>query len=126
MRLFFHWIDASLCIAAAGLLVVAAENGAHGRGAAAAPAPAAPAPVTVEIDNFAFKPRELEVKAGTAVMWVNRDDVPHTATAKGTTPAFNSKTLDTNDRYSFTFEKPGTYPYFCKIHPHMTATVVVK
>jgi plastocyanin len=126
MRLFFHWIDASLCFAAAGLLAVAAENGAPRRGTIAAAPPEAPAQATVEIDNFAFKPRQLEVKAGTAVTWVNRDDVPHTATAKGATPAFHSKTLDTDDRYSFTFEKPGTYPYFCKIHPHMTATVVVK
>jgi plastocyanin len=126
MRLFFHWIDASLCFAAAGLLVVAAENGATTRGAAASAAPQATAQASIEIDNFSFKPRQLEVKAGTAVTWVNRDDVPHTATAKGTAPAFNSRTLDTDDRYTFTFEKPGTYSYFCKIHPHMTATVVVK
>jgi plastocyanin len=80
----------------------------------------------VEIDNFVFKPRELTVTAGTKVTWVNKDDVPHTATSSDNTPAFDSKALDTDDKYSFTFTKPGTYRYFCKVHPHMTAVVIVK
>ena len=80
----------------------------------------------VEIDNFVFKPKELTIAVGTKVTWVNKDDVPHTATSSDDPPAFDSKALDTDDKYSFTFTKPGTYKYFCKVHPHMTAVVIVK
>jgi len=64
------------------------------------------------------------VKAGTTVTWVNRDDIPHTVTS--TTLAFRSKALDTNDKFSFTFTTPGSYKYFCSLHPHMTGTIVVE
>ena len=85
------------------------------------------APATsVEIDNFIFKPAELTVNAGTTVTWVNKDDVPHTATAKGKSPAFDSKALDTDEKFSFTFDQPGVYSYYCKVHPHMTGKVIVK
>ena len=92
---------------------------------ASSAAPATQA-VKVVIDNFAFKPKALSVTVGTTVTWVNRDDVPHTATSEGDTKVFDSKALDTDDKYSFTFTKPGTYKYYCKIHSHMTGTVVVK
>ena len=82
--------------------------------------------VKVSIDNFAFKPKELSVAAGTTVTWINHDDVPHTASSAGDRPAFDSKALDTDDKYSFTFTRPGTYKYYCKVHTHMTGTVVVK
>jgi plastocyanin len=78
----------------------------------------------IVIENFSFKPATLTVKAGTKVTWVNRDDVPHTAT--DTDKRFNSGALDTDDHFSFTFEKPGTYDYFCALHPKMTGRVVVK
>lgn len=78
----------------------------------------------IVIENFSFKPATLTVKAGTKVTWVNRDDVPHTAT--DTDKRFNSGALDTDDQFSFTFEKPGTYDYFCALHPKMTGRVVVK
>jgi plastocyanin len=78
----------------------------------------------IVIENFSFKPATLTVKAGTKVTWVNRDDVPHTATDSD--KRFNSGALDTDDRFSFTFEKPGTYDYFCALHPKMTGRVVVK
>src|ERR1700733_13099321 len=68
-----------------------------------ASAPDATTTVTVQIDNFNFKPKELTISVGTTVTWVNNDDVPHTATAKGDTPLFDSKALDTDDKYSFTF-----------------------
>src|SRR5579859_4357131 len=90
-----------------------------------APAEAS-APVKVEIDNFTFKPNELTVRVGASVTWVNRDDVPHTATSKDATPAFDSKALDTDDSYSFKFTSPGVYHYYCKVHPHMTGTITVK
>src|SRR3954462_8966029 len=74
--------------------------------------------VEVAIDNFAFSPRELKIEAGTRVTWVNHDDVPHTATS--TDKHFKSSgTLDTDDKYSVVFDSPGTYAYFCAVHPHM-------
>ncbi len=98
---------------------------------ASAPAPSAAnaAPVeanTIIIDNFTFNPPTLTVDAGTTVSWVNRDDVPHTVTSSNEPRTLNSPVLDTDGRYSVTFSTPGTYPYYCTVHPHMTATVVVK
>ena len=78
----------------------------------------------VKIDNFTFNPQQITVKAGTTVTWVNHDDIPHTATSK--TGVFKSKALDTDDKFSFTFATPGSYPYFCALHPHMTGTIVVE
>ena len=79
----------------------------------------------VSIDNFTFQPAELTVKAGTTVTWTNRDDIPHGLAA--TNNAFKrSQALDTDDSFSFTFTTPGTYQYFCYIHPHMTGTIVVE
>jgi amicyanin len=88
--------------------------------------PAAANAAKVKIDNFKFSPKELTISVGTTVTWVNNDDVPHTATAKGETPVFDSKALDTDQTYSFKFTKPGTYKYYCKVHTHMTGTVIVK
>jgi plastocyanin len=93
--------------------------------AVALSAHAAPAPMTINIDNFTFAPATLVIPAGTTITWVNRDDVPHTAVADDH-KTFRSKPLDTDDKYSFTFATPGTYPYFCSIHPHMTAKIIVK
>jgi plastocyanin len=78
----------------------------------------------VKIDNFSFGPATLTVAPGTTVTWVNHDDIPHTVVS--TDSVFKSKVLDTDEKFSFTFTKAGTYPYFCSIHPKMTATVVVK
>ena len=81
-------------------------------------------PVEIKIDNFSFMPGDITVAAGTTVTWVNHDDVPHTVrTPDG---SIKSKALDTDDKFSMTFDKPGTYEYFCSIHPKMTAKVVVK
>ena len=84
------------------------------------------AAVVVTIENFRFSPAEVTVPAGTMVKWVNKDDVPHTATAKGKEPAFDSRTLDTDEGFSFEFKKPGVFNYYCKVHPHMTGKVIVK
>jgi plastocyanin len=92
----------------------------------AADPPAAPKPITIKIDNFRFTPKELTVPIGATVTWVNDDDVPHTATSKSDPPAFDSKALDTDQTFSFKFTRPGTYKYFCKLHTHMTGTVIVK
>jgi plastocyanin len=79
----------------------------------------------VSIDNFTFSPQQLTVKAGTTVTWTNKDDIPHGIAATGNTFK-RSAAMDTDDNYSFTFTTPGTYQYFCYIHPHMTGTIVVE
>jgi plastocyanin len=79
----------------------------------------------IKIDNFAFTPTELTVKAGTTVEWVNRDDIPHVVVSDDK-KTFKSKALDTDDKFSYTFTTPGTYSYFCSVHPKMTGRVVVQ
>jgi plastocyanin len=78
----------------------------------------------VKIDNFSFSPSTITVPVGTEVRWTNRDDIPHTVASED--KLFKSKALDTDDVFSFTFSKPGTYKYFCSLHPKMTATIVVQ
>jgi len=80
----------------------------------------------VAIDNFAFAPALMIVAPGTKVTWTNKDEEPHTVTSADGGLTFKSPALDTDDKFSFTFDKPGTYKYFCSIHPHMVATIVVK
>jgi len=83
-----------------------------------------PASAEVKVDNFSFGPTTLTVAVGTTVTWTNRDDIPHTVVS--TDKVFKSKVLDTDEKFSFTFSKAGTYPYFCSIHPKMTGSVVVQ
>ena len=78
----------------------------------------------MNIDQFAFHPQRITVRAGTTVTWTNEDDIPHTVTSS--TKLFKSKPLDTEDKFSFTFTTPGSYEYFCSIHPHMTGAIVVE
>ncbi|MCW6511799.1 cupredoxin domain-containing protein [Lichenifustis flavocetrariae] len=78
----------------------------------------------VTIDNFTFTPAQLTVTPGTMVTWSNADDIPHTVVSDD--KVFRSKPLDTDDKFSFTFTKPGEYGYFCSLHPHMTGKIVVK
>jgi plastocyanin len=78
----------------------------------------------VKIDNFSFGPATLTVAVGTTVTWTNRDDIPHTVVSDD--KVFKSKVLDTDEKFAFTFTKPGTYPYFCSVHPKMTGKVVVQ
>jgi amicyanin len=80
----------------------------------------------VKIDNFSFGPATLTVAAGTTVTWINRDDIPHTVVSTDDPKTFKSKVLDTDEKFSFTFSKAGTYAYFCSIHPKMTGKVVVQ
>lgn len=78
----------------------------------------------ISIDNFSFEP-VVTVPVGTLVTWVNRDDIPHTVVSEDLI-TFRSRPLDTDEKFSFTFDKAGTYKYFCSIHPKMTAQVVVR
>jgi plastocyanin len=95
-----------------------------GRPATFAVPPTTAAPAEVKIDNFSFSPATLTVPVGTAVTWTNRDDIPHTVVSDD--KSIKSKALDTDDTFTFTFSKAGTYTYFCSIHPKMKGTVVVQ
>jgi plastocyanin len=83
-----------------------------------------PAAMEVKIDNFSFGPAAITVPVGATVTWINRDDIPHTVVSDD--KVFKSKVLDTDEKFSYTFSKPGTYPYFCSVHPKMTGKVVVQ
>jgi plastocyanin len=109
---------ATLVMVALGLLIADSPN-------IAANTPP-PATTEVKIDNFSFTPTTLTVAAGTTVTWTNRDDIPHTVVSADDPKAFKSKVMDTDEKFSFTFTKAGTYTYFCSVHPKMTGTVVVK
>ena len=78
----------------------------------------------VNIDNFVFGPQTVTVPVGATVTWINRDDIPHTVVS--TEGVFKSKVRDTDETFSYTFTKAGTYPYFCSVHPKMTGKVVVQ
>ena len=78
----------------------------------------------VKIDTFSFGPEMITVSANTTVTWVNKDDVPHVIASND--GLFKSKALDTDDNYSYTFAKAGTYGYFCAIHPKMVGKIVVQ
>src|SRR5882672_3832667 len=78
----------------------------------------------VKIDNFSFGPETLTVQTGTTVTWTNRDDIPHTVVS--TNGIFKSKVRDTDEKFSYTFAKAGTYSYYCSVHPKMTGKVVVQ
>jgi plastocyanin len=130
----------------AGCGGISAESKQEGKGAPAAGAPMTeksgsagsmlqgtdpeaapnPGPQQIVIDNFTFSPEKLTVSGGSQVTWVNHDDVPHTATSAAKPRVFNSGTLDTDDQFSYVFTTPGTYDYFCAVHPKMTAQIIVK
>jgi plastocyanin len=123
-----HLSGKSLASIAAALVLgvgsfVTAKS-ARGDGAKPTNQAASPSPSEVKIDNFTFTAPSITVSAGTEVTWVNRDDIPHTVVSQD--GVFRSKALDTDDKFSFKFSQPGTYHYFCSIHPKMTAEVVVK
>src|SRR5215471_17343098 len=77
----------------------------------------------VVVDNFSFAPSMASVPVGTTVTWTNRDDVPHNIVS--TDHQFKSPVLDTDQQFSYQFDAPGTYTYFCSIHPKMTGQIVV-
>ena len=80
----------------------------------------------VEIKDFTFSPADLHVKAGTVVEWINLDSAQHTVTSTSGPESFDSKALKKDQKYAFTFSKPGTYEYYCSLHPGMSAKVVVE
>ena len=88
--------------------------------------PAAGNPGRVTIDNFSFGPTTLTVAPGTTVIWTNNDDDPHTVVSASDPKLMKSPALDTGETFSYIFDKPGTYKYFCTVHPRMQGTVVVR
>ena len=110
--------SAVLAVAVLGFTLAAV----HGQQPKAMAGGATAAPDHIAIDNFTFAPGDITVPAGTKVTWVNHDDIPHTVVAAG---KFKSGALDTNDDFSHTFDQPGTYEYFCSLHPKMTGKIVV-
>jgi len=100
-----------------------AESMSQGANPEAAPTTG---PQKIVIDNFTFSPAKLTVSVGSQVTWVNHDDVPHTVTSNAKPRVLDSGTMDTDDQFSHVFTVPGTYNYFCAVHPHMTAQITVK
>lgn len=80
----------------------------------------------ITIGNFVFVPSTVTVPAGTELVWTNEDDVPHIVIGVDKDSPIRSQPLDTGDRYSVTLSMPGTYRYFCTIHPHMVGTIIVE
>ena len=109
---------AVLMVAAFALLAGGQKN------LSASPVDKAGSDVEVSIDNFSFGMATLTIPAGAKVTWTNRDDIPHNVVS--TDNVFKSPALDTGEKFSYTFTKPGTYTYFCSIHPKMTAKIVVQ
>lgn len=105
-----------LALAVAGLLAVrptlASGEEANSSGA------------EVKVDNFTFSPETLTVPVNSSVTWVNKDDIPHVIASND--GLFKSRALDTDQKYSYTFTKAGTYPYYCSVHPKMVGKIVVQ
>jgi plastocyanin len=78
----------------------------------------------VKIDNFSFEPQTITIPLGATVTWTNHDDIPHTVVS--TDGVFKSKVRDTEEKFSYTFTKAGTYRCYCSVHPKMTGQVIVQ
>ena len=87
-------------------------------------AAAASSEVDIKIDNFSMAPQTVTCLPTPRCAGRTATDIPHTVVSED--GSFKSKVLDTDDRFAYTFSKPGTYKYFCSIHPKMTGTVVVR
>ena len=115
-----------LSVAAAALLVLSfgLSKASHAKPAASEQGNSSDK-YQIKIDNFSFAPATLTVPVGTTVTWVNQDDVPHNIrSSEGN--ILKSPVMDTDQKFSYTFTKAGTYPYYCGIHPKMTGKVLVQ
>jgi plastocyanin len=114
-RVRSRWVR--LCVAAVWLSTAAASL------PAVAQSPTGNA-IKIDVRNFMFGPQTLTVTAGSTVVWTNMDQEPHTIASDA--GLFRSGAIDTNETFSFKFDHPGTYRYFCTIHPQMLGTIVVQ
>jgi plastocyanin len=80
--------------------------------------------ITVNIEKFAFTPKDITVAPGTKIVWINKDQIPHTISTAD--KSFMSKAMDTDDKFEQTFVNAGDFSYFCTLHPFMTGTVHVR
>jgi amicyanin len=92
-------------------------------GAAAVDDAPASGDVAVEIAQMQFSPARISVKRGATVTWTQMGSIPHTVTARD--GSFGSQTLGASAAFSETFDEPGTYEYFCSLHPTMKGEIVV-
>jgi plastocyanin len=113
----------SLGIAAVALVLVMIA-GRHKTFALETSPEKTPEEVTIKIENFSFSPETIQVPVGGTVRWTNKDDIPHNVMSDD--KSLKSKTLDTDENFSYKFSQPGTYSYYCSIHPKMTGKIVVK
>jgi plastocyanin len=105
--------------AAIGSFLALAASGGMAQQLAAASA-------EINIDKFKFEPMTLTIPAGTTVTWINHDKTAHSVISGEGPVSFKSTGLDTDDKYEFTFTKPGTYKYRCSLHPQMTGIITVQ
>ena len=118
--------DVNYLVSGSSLAIVDSplDGGGDTTATAAAAAAVSGSAMDVKVDNFAFTPATLTVPVGTTVTWTNGDDIPHTVDS--TQGKFKSPPLDTDQKFQFKFTAPGEYPYFCRLHPKMTGSVIVK
>jgi plastocyanin len=114
----------AVALAFAGVACAHAQATSQQAQATAAVTPVSAGTVQANIDNFVFAPKQLTVKAGTTVVWTNKDDIPHTVTSDDN--VFSSSLMDTDAKFQYTFTKPGKFSYHCKLHPMMTGVVEVQ
>lgn len=114
-KLFFTGSMAVLSLALAAVLILHPTR---------AKSEAAESSMEVRVDNFTFGPDTLTVAVNSTVTWINKDDVPHVIASND--GLFKSRALDTDEKYSYTFSKAGTYSYYCSIHPKMVGKIVVQ
>jgi plastocyanin len=113
-----------VCTGCGGVAALSPEASSGISGQSITPQPPPANRVQVKIEQFAYSPRSLTVATGTTVVWINHDDAPHTVTEENR--QFESMALDTDDAYEHRFDVPGTYRYFCALHPHMTGQITVQ
>jgi plastocyanin len=126
----FRWTSQTLALVLLMIFTAASASSASkpadasSLATAAAGGPSTDSTTEVKIDNFAFTPGIIRVKAGTQLTWINHDDIPHTVDS--TEGKFKSAALDTEDKFQFRFTQPGEYSYYCRMHPKMTGKVIVQ
>ena len=124
------WLITILTMAIVATVILSSGCGTSGQNSRAQSGSQTPdegpvkAEIEIRIENFVFVPAETTIAPGTRVTWVNKDDVPHTATSAD--DQFNSEGLDTDDKYSFVFKEKGDFPYYCALHPHMKGVIKVQ
>jgi plastocyanin len=80
---------------------------------------------TVNINNYAFNPINLEIRAGDTIVWENKDLTYHTVTSEGDMGPMNSPYFWKGESYNHTFTDPGVYNYYCIPHPYMKGSITV-